>query len=235
MTSAISLSNVNLITINNHYILKNINLNINKGDCITIFGHNGAGKTSLLKIINNLIQPSSGCVKIFNKEITNKLKKSIGYIPQTNKFNDNIPITVKQAIEIGITAKRGLFFNPRYKEDFLLIEKISKQLNIYHLLNVPIGKLSGGEMQKVSIARVLVQEAKIILLDQPLINLDTKSQKDFIKTINEIHNKKVSTILIVVHNLKQVPKSCNKIITMENGEAKLRDWKFENLEDFDNS
>lgn len=235
MTSAISLSNVNLITIDNHYILKNINLNINKGDCVTIFGHNGAGKTSLLKIINNLIKPSGGYIKIFNKEITNKLKKSIGYIPQTNKFNDNIPITVKQAIGIGITAKRGLFFNSRYKEDYLLIEEISKQLNIYHLLNVPIGKLSGGEMQKVSIARVLAQEAEIILLDEPLINLDTKSQKDFIKIIDDIHNKNFPTILIVIHNLKQIPKCCNKIITMENGEAKLKDYNFKNLEDFNNN
>ena len=217
MTAEIILSNINLLGIDNRHILKNINLNINKGDFAVIKGHNGAGKTTLFKIINGLIKPTDGSVKIFNNKINNKTKKKIGYIPQTTKFENSLPISVKQVIEIGITAKKG-FFKSLSKQDNELITTIAKRLDIQHLLNTPIGKLSGGETQKTSIARVLAQEADIILLDEPLSNLDIKSQKNILKVIEDINKENKTTILMILHNLELIPKCCNKIITMENGE-----------------
>ena len=216
MIPAISLSNINLITSNNKCILKNINIDINKGDCVSISGHNGAGKTTLFKLINGLVKPTSGTVKIFNKELNNEIKKQIGYIPQINKFEENIPITVKQVIEIGITARKGIF-KRLSKQDKTFVTDIAKKLDIYDLLNAPIGKISGGEMQKVSIARVLAQQADIILLDEPLSNLDVKSQKNIIEIIEKIHSDKEHTILIILHNLEQKPKCCNKEIVLEKG------------------
>ena len=217
MTTLISLSNINLISTNNKYILKNINLDINKGDCIVFSGHNGAGKTTLFKVINGLVKPTSGNIKILDNTINNTIKKQIGYIPQINKFEKNLPISVRQTIEIGLLAKRSIFTKIS-KQDNNFIDNIAKNLEIYSLLDTPIGKLSGGEMQKVSIARVLAQEANIILLDEPLSHLDTKSQKNIINIIEEIHSIKKITILIILHNFEQIPKCCNKIITMENGE-----------------
>jgi len=224
MTNVISLSQINLIGTNNKYILKNINLDIKRNDCIVFTGHNGAGKTTLLKVMNGLIKPTSGNIKIFNNEINNKIKKQIGYIPQINNFKKNIPISVKQAIQIGLFAKNSIF-SKITKQDNNFINNIAKKLEIYHLLNMPIGKLSGGEMQKVSIARVLIQEADIILLDEPLSHLDTKSQKSIINLIEEIHFTKKATILIVLHNFEQIPECCNKIITMENGEIVKLNFK----------
>ncbi len=217
MTAEITLSKINLLGTDNRYILKNINLNINKGDFVVIKGHNGAGKTTLFKIINGLIKPTDGSVKIFNGEINNNTKKKIGYIPQTNKFENSLPISVKQVIEIGITAKKGIF-KSLTKQDNELITTIAKKLDIQHLLNIPVGKLSGGETQKTSIARVLAQEADIILLDEPLSNLDIKSQKNILKFIEDINKENKTTILMILHNLELIPKCCNKIITMENGE-----------------
>lgn len=218
MIPAISLSNINLITSNNKYILKNINIDINKGDCVSISGHNGAGKTTLFKLVNGLIKPTSGTVKIFNNQLNNEIKKQIGYIPQINKFEENIPITVKQVIEIGITARKGIF-KSLSNQDKVFVTDIAKKLDIYDLLDVPIGKISGGEMQKVSIARVLAQQADIILLDEPLSNLDIKSQKNIIEIIEKIHSDKEHTILIILHNLEQKPKCCNKEIVLEKGEV----------------
>ena len=224
MTNVISLSQINLIGTNNKYILKNINLDIKRNDCIVFTGHNGAGKTTLLKVMNGLIKPTSGSIKIFNNEINNKIKKQIGYIPQINNFKKNIPISVKQAIQIGLFAKNSIF-SKITKQDNNFINNIAKKLEIYHLLNTPIGKLSGGEMQKVSIARVLVQEADIILLDEPLSHLDTKSQKSIINLIEEVYSTKKTTVLIVLHNFEQIPECCNKIITMENGEIVKLNFK----------
>ena len=217
MTCVVSLSNINLIGTNNKPILKNINLNINENDCIVICGHNGAGKTSLFKIINGLIKPTSGIIKLFNNKVNNKIKKQIGYIPQINDFKTNVPISVRQTIEIGFSAKKGIF-SKLSEQDNSFVINIAKKLDIFHLLDTPIGKLSGGEMQKVSIARLLAQEAKIILLDEPLSHLDIQSQKNIIKIIDDICYTKKATILLILHNLEQKPKHCNKIITMENGE-----------------
>lgn len=126
--SAISLSNINLIY-SDKYILKNINLNINKGDCVSISGHNGAGKTTLFKIINGLIKPTSGTIKIFDSNLDNEIKKRIGYIPQINKFEENIPITVNQVIEIGIRQGKAYLKNYRNKINCLL--KVLPQNLIY--------------------------------------------------------------------------------------------------------
>lgn len=213
MTSAISICNLNF-KINNCDILKNINIDIKKGECVIITGHNGAGKTTLLKVINNLIKTKNGNVKIFDKDICNTVKKHIGYIPQINFVDKFIPISVQDVIKIGLTAKNGIFkrITPEDKDK---INNIAKTLKIEHLLNKPIGQLSGGQIQKVSIARVLVQDAKIILMDEPLNNLDNYSQNEILNIIDSMHKEK--TMVIVTHNLKLIPKSCNKIIVMENG------------------
>jgi len=219
ISSAISLSNINLIDSNDKYILKNINVDIKNGDCVSILGHNGAGKTTLLKIINGLIKPTNGEVEIFGNKLSREIKKQIGYIPQINKFESNIPVNVEQVMEIGITARKGIF-KRLSEQDYLFVKNIAKKLNIDKLLKVPIGKLSGGEMQKVSIARVLAQQSNILLLDEPLSNLDIESQKNIIEIIENIHSQKKTTILIVLHNFEQKPKCCNKTMMLEKGEIK---------------
>lgn len=221
MQKAIELSNINLISKTSKYILKNVNLDINEKDCVVIYGPNGMGKTSLLKIICGLIKQTSGTIKIFGNNTNISFKKLIGYIPQTNNFELNLPISVRQVIEIGITARQG-FLKRISKQDKSFVEDIAKKLNIFDLLDTPIGYISGGQMQKVSIARVLVQQSKIIMLDEPLSNLDKKSQTDLIQIIEDIHKKQNITILFISHNLELLPKCCNKIFKLPDN--KLEDW-----------
>lgn len=216
MQKVIELSNINLISNNNKYILKSINLDINNIDCVVISGDNGAGKTTLLKTINGLIKPTSGTIKIFGNKLNRNSKRLIGYIPQINNFEFSLPISVRQVIEIGITARQGIF-KIISKQDKNFVEQIAKQLDIFDLLDTPIGQLSGGQIQKVSIARVLVQKAKIIMLDEPLCNLDKKSQLTLVNIIENIHKENDVTILMVTHNLELLPKCCNKKIIIKNG------------------
>lgn len=217
MTKAVFLSDINLTTSNSRHLLKNINLEIDCGDCVAVIGPNGAGKTTILKIINGLIKQTSGKLEIFNEQISNKTKNKIGYIPQSNYFDPFLPISVKEVISIGLSSKYGIF--KQFSDcDKQFIENTAKSVGIFKLLNTPVGKLSGGEAQKLSIARVLAQDAKLILMDEPLSNLDNKAQKDILNIIDEIYNKKQTTILIVLHNLSQIPENCNKILFMSNGE-----------------
>lgn len=217
MNTAVSLSKINLTTNSSRKILTDINLKIDCGDCVAVIGPNGTGKTTILKIINGLIKQTSGEIEIFNEKISNKIKNQIGYIPQNNYFDPFLPISVKEVISIGLSSKYGIFKNFSDK-DRQIIEDTAKNVGIFKLLDTPVGKLSGGEAQKLSIARVLVQEAKLILMDEPLSNLDNKAQKDILDVTDEIYKQKKATILIVLHNLSQIPSCCNKILFMSNGE-----------------
>jgi len=226
MQKVIELSNVNLTSQDNKHILNNINLDINEKDCVIVSGPNGAGKTSLFKLINGLIKQTSGTIKVFGDTINAHSKRFIGYIPQINNFELNLPISVRQVIEIGISARQGIF-KKISKEEKYFIDDIAKKLNIFDLLNTPIGHISGGQMQKVSIARVLAQQSKIIMFDEPLSNLDKKTQLNLIEIIEDIHKKQNVTILMISHNLELLPKCCNKIFKLPDN--KLEDYKYGNI------
>lgn len=217
MTSVIKAENVSFsVNKNSKYILKNINFEVTDKDCIAVIGPNGAGKTTIFKLLTGLIKPSEGKIKIFDKQINPEIKKQIGYIPQSLPFDNFMPILVKDIIYMGFLAKNGML--KKYsKQEICRAEEIAKQLNIFKIMQQPVYKISGGERQKVSIARVLVQDAKLLLMDEPLSNIDISSQKDILKIINDTHLNKNITSMIIVHNLHQIPDCCNKVMLVSDG------------------
>ncbi|GAB1401765.1 ABC transporter ATP-binding protein [Elusimicrobiota bacterium] len=215
MTSIVSIKNLTVIK-NNLTLLKNINAEIEYGDCIAVVGLNGAGKTTFLKTINGLTPYCEGKIQITGKNLNNEIKRKIGYIPQNNTFDSLMPVSVREVISIGLTAQFGIF-KKFTNFDKKIVEDIAKGLNIFNLIDKPIGQLSGGETQKVSIARVLAQNPDLILMDEPLSNLDKKTQTDILNLIDFIYHEQSITMLIVVHNLSQIPKCCNKAILISDG------------------
>jgi len=215
MTNIVSVKNLTAIK-NKRAVLKEINVEIEQGDCVAVIGPNGAGKTTFIKTINGLTPYSQGTVNIFGTALNQEIKRKIGYIPQNNNFDALMPISVREVISIGLTAQFGIF--KKFTDfDKKTVEDISKGLNIFNLIDKPVGQLSGGESQKVSIARVLAQNPKLILMDEPLSNLDKKTQTDILNLIDFIYHEQNITMLIVVHNLSQMPKCCNKVILMADG------------------
>lgn len=215
MTNIVSVKNLTAIK-NKRAVLKEINVEIEHGDCVAVIGPNGAGKTTFIKTINGLTPYSQGTVNIFGNALNQEIKRKIGYIPQNNNFDALMPISVREVISIGLTAQFGIF--KKFTDfDKKTVEDISKGLNIFNLIDKPVGQLSGGESQKVSIARVLAQNPKLILMDEPLSNLDKKTQTDILNLIDFIYHEQNITMLIVVHNLSQMPKCCNKVILMADG------------------
>ncbi|MDD3064781.1 MAG: metal ABC transporter ATP-binding protein [Endomicrobiaceae bacterium] len=215
MTNIVSVKNLTAIK-NKRAVLKEINVEIEHGDCVAVIGPNGAGKTTFIKTINGLTAYSQGSVNIFGNALNQEIKRKIGYIPQNNNFDALMPISVREVISIGFTSQFGIF--KKFTDfDKKTVEDISKGLNIFNLIDKPVGQLSGGESQKVSIARVLAQNPKLILMDEPLSNLDKKTQTDILNLIDFIYHEQNITMLIVVHNLSQMPKCCNKVILMADG------------------
>jgi len=229
MNEVISVQDVNFY-FDKKPILKNITFNVSCSDCIALTGPNGAGKTTILKLLAGLLKPSQGKIKIFDKEINTETKKQIGYIPQNISTDNFMPILVQDVLYMGLLAKNGIF--KKYsKQDIALVYEIAKKLDLFKLMQKPIYKISGGERQKVSVARVLLQNAKILLMDEPLSNIDVSCQKDILKIIDDTHSNKDITSLIIVHNLHQIPSCCNKIMFVSDGEILF----FENKEKFLNS
>ncbi len=200
-------------------VINNINLKIEYGEFVSIIGSNGAGKTTLLETINGLLTYSKGLGLIFNKEIMEnkyEIRKKIGYVIQNFDIDSNAPFLCKDVVMSGKTGKIGSF---RFysKEDWDNIWYSMSLVGMIDFANRPIGKLSGGEFQKILISRALAQKPDLLLLDEPLSNLDFSSRKQIEKLLNRLNKKDHITILMVSHDLSFIPSGCKRIIVMHKG------------------
>lgn len=183
--------------------LKNVSFNINKLDFIGIIGPNGGGKTTLVKTILGIIEPTAGKIYISPREV-------IGYVPQLTTFNRQFPITVNDAILIGHLKKHIKIGQRFMKHEREHVFSVMKQLNIEHLKNRQIGTLSGGQMQKVLIARALMNHPTILVLDEPTAGVDQSSKKEIYLMLRQLN--KHMTILMITHDTSDLMKYLNRII-----------------------
>ncbi|MHB1651214.1 MAG: metal ABC transporter ATP-binding protein [Desulfitobacteriaceae bacterium] len=176
-------------------VLKNINLAIHPGSCIGIIGPNGSGKTSLLRSIVGLNRPSSGKVRVLGQSPGRswRRRQQIGYVPQLKSMDREFPISVYEVVMLGRVGRLGLGHSPK-KEDHLLVEKLLRRVNILDLAHRPIGQLSGGQTQRVFIARALAQESQVLLFDEPGTGLDIPTQQSIYVLLEELHEDGVTTV-----------------------------------------
>ncbi len=204
--SLIELNNVTL-GYEKHIVLRNININIEEGDFICVVGPNGSGKSTLIKGILGLIKPIKGKIKY------NGLKQNfIGYMPQETKVDSNFPASVWEIVLSGTLNTLGLkpFYTKEAKQ--LALDNL-KLLHIENLKNKSFSDLSGGQRQKVLLARSLCATSRLLILDEPSNNLDSKSKENLYKTIVEL-NKEGITIIMITHDLDHGNLIGNKILSL---------------------
>tara|TARA_Y100000389_G_scaffold57062_1_gene52968 strand:+ start:2409 stop:3137 length:729 start_codon:yes stop_codon:yes gene_type:complete len=179
----------------NKNILENVFVDVKKNDFITIIGPNGAGKSILLECLMGSFIPDSG-------QIEKKDDLSIGYIPQNFNPESSMPISVKRFLTL--------------KKKFTLQElsSISLETNISEILDKNLSNLSGGELQKVLLARSLINEPDLLILDEPAQNLDIKNQLNFYNLLNNIYKNRKISILMVSHDLHMVMSSTRQVICL---------------------
>lgn len=200
-------------------VIFDINLKVEPGEFISIIGPNGAGKTTLLETINGLLSYNKGQGFVFGKEIKkqkSKIRKEIGYVIQNFEINPLAPFLCKDIVMSGRTGKIGTFRFVK-KSDWDKVWYSMGLVGMIDFANRPIGKLSGGEFQKILLSRALAQNPKILLLDEPFSNLDYASRNQVETLLNRIHEKNNITILIVSHDLSFVPSRCSRIIVLDHG------------------
>lgn len=212
--------------------IKNINLKVAEGEFVAIIGPNAVGKTTLLETINGLLKIKRGKVKVFGKDVSKngpEVRRDIGYLFQGISFDEEAPFLVKDVVVMGMYGKIGVLRSPT-QENKKMVSNVLSQIGISHLAERPIGKLSGGELQKVMLARELVKKPRIMMLDEPFNNLDINAREELVGIISKMHKNMNLTMLIVVHELDYIRKfdSCKRVVLINKGEI-VKDSKPEEI------
>jgi zinc transport system ATP-binding protein len=206
--SAISIENLDF-SYEKANVLENVTLEIKKGEFVGIIGPNGGGKTTLLKIIMGFLKPDSGKVTLFgagNKQCR------IGYVPQTNRLDKFFPITVLELVLMGLIPEAkwfGSFSQKNTEKGLEMLKKLGMEIHA----EKTFGSLSGGLAQRALIARALIADPDLLLLDEPTASIDPETKQTIYELLEEIKGKK--TVLMVTHDLKTASERVERIIVVE--------------------
>ena len=189
-------------------VLKDVSFTVEPGQCVGILGNNGAGKSTLITCINRIRRPKSGQVLINGRDIQklrrNALAKKVAYVAQKNELTN---ATVFDCVLLGRTPYIKWAIR---QEDLDLCEEMIELTGISHLKLRNVDQLSGGEMQKVMLARALVQQPELLLLDEPTSNLDPGNQYEMMALVRKIAREKHIAVLVVIHDLNLALRYCDK-------------------------
>lgn len=185
-------------------ILDRVSLTVRRSDFLAILGPNGGGKTTLLKVMLGLLEPWSGTV---DRHVTHR-DGAVGYVPQYASFDRDYPLTVSEVVRMGRLGRRGRL-SRWHREDRQAVEAALDRFRLLPLARTPIGDLSGGQLQRCLIARALVSEPEILLLDEPLASIDAESREVLLDTLVEL-NADVP-VVVVTHDLTPLGTAVQQI------------------------
>ncbi len=198
--------------------IRDVDVSVERGSFVCVVGPNGSGKTTLLETINGILRYTSGRGTVFGQEITangSAIRRRIGYVIQNFEIDPLSPFLCKNVVMSGRTGKIGLLRFPG-PDDWDVVRRSMHLVGMAAYWGRPVGKLSGGEFQKILLARALAQEPDIFLLDEPFANLDIRARADVDRLLTEVHFTG-STIIMVSHDVNSIPRSCSHIIVMHRG------------------
>lgn len=194
MNSLVQLENVSL-SLNQRPILKQVNLALKKGEILSVIGPNGAGKTSLVKVLVGLVPPTTG------KVIRNPALR-IGYMPQRLQIDPLFPLAVQRFLEIGNS------------DNLKILPNVVAELGIAQALKTPLHALSGGELQRVLLARALLRQPELLVLDEPAQGVDLIGQSDLYNLISKIRDQYGCGVLLVSHDLNVVMAQTDFVVCL---------------------
>jgi ABC-type Mn2+/Zn2+ transport system ATPase subunit len=200
-------------------LLEGISLSVSRNEFVGIIGPNGAGKTTLLNVIAGF-ERFEGTLSLFGQPKTwtrsRETRLRVGYVPQLFQIDPAFPIFALEAVMTGAIGRLGLFRSPGKGEREKAM-RLMEMMRVAHLADRPLGQLSGGERQKVSLARAILQQPDILLMDEPTANLDIAVQKEVLNLIDEIHKQETLTLLFVTHDFNMLPAAMRRAVLLNRG------------------
>jgi zinc/manganese transport system ATP-binding protein len=194
-------------------VLSDVTFSLGKGEFTGIIGPNGAGKTTLLRVILGLIEPSGGRVLVN--------RKSIGYVPQKLVIDPDMPLRARDVVSLGLDGHRlgfalpGKHWPSRQRRE--LVEAALADVGADGYADARVGELSGGEQQRVLIAHALISRPKLLLLDEPLANLDLRSEQEIVTVLGKLAREHEISVLLSAHDMNPLLTVMDRIVYVANG------------------
>lgn len=188
---------------------------VGRGEFVAIIGPNGAGKTTLFRLLLGLQAPAGGSLKIFGSP-PRRGSPRIGYVPQRHLIDSETNIECLELVRLGLSGKRW-GFNPFLHHDLEAAKSALEAVGATELAHRPLGVLSGGELQRVFLAEALVSNPDVLLLDEPLSNLDLRRETELLHLVNGVVRDRGVTALLIAHNINPLLPHLDKVIYVANG------------------
>ncbi len=199
------------VSVNRENILQDVNLQIHEGTFLGLIGPNGGGKTTLLKTVLGLVKPDRGEVRVFGLEPDDRHNRGrVGYLPQRAYADLTFPVSAFDVVLMGRYSRIGIWRRPSDEDRRRTMEKL-EAVGMARLKDRPIGYLSGGEQQRVFIARALASEPELLLLDEPTSGVDTTAQQSFYQMLGKLKKEYALTIVLVSHDIGVVPHHTDEV------------------------
>lgn len=204
---------------NDSLVIENISFEVNKGEIFGIVGPNGSGKTTMMKMITNSLEPTSGEILLENKPLTSystkEIAKIMAVLPQHS--SSAFSYTVEEIVMLGRYPYHKGIFHTITNRDEQIVTDVMKQTGIYQYKNQSLDVLSGGERQRVMLARALAQEPKLLLLDEPTNHLDISYQIALLDLLKEWTKEKQLTVIAILHDLNMASLYCDQVLLLDEG------------------
>ncbi len=201
---------------NSEEVLANISFEVGQGDYVGLVGPNGSGKTTLIRNLLGLLKPSAGAVSLFGKSLLDFHEwHKVGYLPQ--KFitsYHHFPATVREVVSMGLLSTKR-FPKRMGPPDDRAVEKALACMGILDLKNRLIHELSEGQQQRVFIARTIVNEPELLILDEPTAAVDPETRERFFSLLRDLNHQKQTTIILVTHDIGSIGKYASKIMFLD--------------------
>ncbi|MFC7061892.1 metal ABC transporter ATP-binding protein [Halobacillus seohaensis] len=197
------------------WVVKNVDLVIERGQFLGLVGPNGSGKSTLIKLMLGLVKPDKGSINLFDQSLKQFNKwQEIGFVSQkANSFNSGFPATVLEVVKTGLVSRIGAFrfFNRKHKEKAL---ESLRTVEMEEYANYNIGELSGGQQQRVFIARALVSDPSLLILDEPTVGVDAQHVTDFYDLLGRLNKEKEISLLMVTHDIGTITEHATHVVCM---------------------
>jgi zinc transport system ATP-binding protein len=199
-------------------VLQQINLQIDSGSTLGLIGPNGGGKTTLIRLLLGLLEPTAGTIRIAGIPPAAAIRRGdlIGYLPQGARGEPHFPLSVRQAVRLGLAGKTGML-RGYAREDVDFTEELLSRVGLSAVADRPIGSLSGGQLQRAYIARALAPRPRLLLLDEPTTGIDQAGQQRFIDFLQGLKSDLGLTVVFVSHDLRAVSAISDRIACLNGG------------------
>ena len=200
-------------------ILDDVNMTVNEGEFIAILGPNGAGKSTLLKLLLGLIKPSAGSVRVLGRP-SRRGNSDIGYAPQHRVLEADLALRARDVVGFGLDGHRWGTGLPNHKRR-AIIDTILQEVDASAFAEAPVGQLSGGEQQRLLIAQALLSNPRLLLLDEPLANLDIIHEQEIVALVQNICRARNVAVMLVSHDINPLLPVVDRVLYMAHGQSTI--------------